>query len=295
MTNPTNAIVTASWSRDFERCAILCESIDRHVTGHACHYLLVDGPDVPLFRQLEGPKRRIITDSDLLPWWFRRIPQFLLRGGKRAWASPLTPPMHGWQVQQLLRIAVAQVISEDGLLYCDSDTVFVRPFDVSAMWQGHSMRLFRDEHAAGTAENDHMIWREHAAVSVGIEPDLAPDHDYVCSFVTWRRQTVLDMCAHMEKLHGRSWVAVVGRSRKFSECMIYGAYADGVLGGAGHHVDNVSWCPMRWFNPAPDDAELKALVDSLTGEQCGIGVQSFIPMDARQFRAMTLGVRRKAA
>ncbi len=291
----TNAIITASYDRDFERCAILCESIDRHVTGHTCHYLLVDGPDVPLFSRLVGPKRRIITDTELMPWWFRRLPQQLLRKRKRAWISPFTSPMHGWQVQQMLRIAVASLIDDDGLFYCDSDTAFVRPFDLSSIWNGASMRLYRNEHGARSADNDHMIWRDHAAVSVGIDPATSPDHDYVCSFVTWRRQTVLDMCAHMETVHGKSWVSVVGRSRKFSECMLYGAYVDGVLAGKDHHVDNVTYCPMRWFNPAPSDAEMAALLSNLTEHQAGIGIQSFIPMDAQRFRDLALGKQQVAA
>ena len=37
------------------------------VSGHAVHYLLVEDRDVPLFRELEGPRRRILPESQLLP------------------------------------------------------------------------------------------------------------------------------------------------------------------------------------------------------------------------------------
>ena len=41
-TTPTAAIVTASYAPDFERCRLLCETIDRHVTGVSHHYILVE-------------------------------------------------------------------------------------------------------------------------------------------------------------------------------------------------------------------------------------------------------------
>ena len=49
----TAAIVTASYAPDFERCRLLCETIDRFVTGAPRHYILVEQRDVALFRQLE--------------------------------------------------------------------------------------------------------------------------------------------------------------------------------------------------------------------------------------------------
>ena len=45
------ALVTASYHKDFERCKLLCETVDRHVSGFTNHYILVEPRDVPLFRQ----------------------------------------------------------------------------------------------------------------------------------------------------------------------------------------------------------------------------------------------------
>jgi hypothetical protein len=42
----SNAIVTASYDRDFERFAILCETIDTRVRGYEHHYVLVEPRDV---------------------------------------------------------------------------------------------------------------------------------------------------------------------------------------------------------------------------------------------------------
>lgn len=283
----TNAIITASYAPDFERCKILCESMDRYASGYECHYILVDVPDVALFKQLEGPKRKIITDSQLLPWWLYRPPKFLSPKGRRVWVSPLTVPLHGWHAQQIMRIAVAFKLTEDALLYCDSDTVFVKPFDVHNIWDGDTLRLWREEKGALVAESDHLHWKAHAGRALSIPKKEQPDHNYVCSFVTWKRQTVIDMCRRMEAKHGRPWVSIIGASRKFSECMLYGAYVDSVLKGQGHKATEVSLCPMCWFDPAPSDEDLITFMKNLSEEQVAIGVQSFIPIDAKKFRDIT--------
>lgn len=291
-----NAIVTASHAPDFERCAILCETIDRHVTGYTTHYLLVDTVDEALFRRLEGPRRRVITEAALLPSWLRRMPAALSPGGRRVWVSPFTLPLHGWHVQQIKRIAIAGLVDDDGLLYCDSDTAFVRPYDLSDMWAGDAMRLYRRDHGAQVARiGDHMRWAAHAGRALGIAQDRRQDHDYVGQFIGWKRRTVLDMCARMQRLHGRHWIAVIGRTRKFSECMLYGAYVDGVLGGAGHAVVDTPSCAIRWFDPAPTDAELGDMIDGLDASQVGVGVQSFVAMEPERFRAAVLGGRAAVA
>lgn len=288
-----NAIITASYAPDFERCRVLCETVDRHASGHECHYILVAAPDHALFSQLEGPKRKVLTDTELLPWWFRRVPEAMpLR--RRLWLSPVTVPLHGWHVQQVMRIAVAHHLDVDGLFYCDSDTAFVRPFDLGDIWHGDDMRLYRLDDGALTARDDHLQWADHAAFAFGLSAEPRNVNDYVGTFLTWKRQTVVDMCDRMERVHGRHWISVVGSTRKFSECMLYGGYVDGVTGGAGHFVDPVSYCAVHWYNPAPDLAEMQALVDGLSGHQVGIGIQSFVPVPLEDFRTAVTGIRRAA-
>lgn len=289
MNSRSNAIVTATWQRDFERCAILCETIDRYATGYDCHYLLIDEIDRPLFRALEGPKRRLISDLELLPWWFRRLPLALSPQRRRVWISAVTRPLHGWHVQQLKRIAVARLVSEDALFFCDSDTAFVRPYDLSRLWKGDDLRLYRLDHGAPAAQSDHMEWIRHAGETLGLAPARLSDHDYVGSFIAWRRQAMVDMCEHIERVHGRSWITVIGRSRRFSECMIYGAYVDGVLEGKGVWHDSQQLCAIHWCDPAPTDAEMALLVEGVGETQAGIGVQSFVPMEPGRFRRFVLG------
>ena len=121
----TFALATPSYRGDLDRCRLLCASIDRFVTGQAVHYLLVEDRDVPLFRDLEGPRRRILPESQLLPHWLKSIPDPLSFGKRRIWtglgaAARGLPPLRGWHTQQLRKFAVAKASSEDVVLFADS-------------------------------------------------------------------------------------------------------------------------------------------------------------------------------
>lgn len=113
------AIVTASYAPDFERCRLLCETLDRHVTGARHHYILVEGRDVNLFRQLERAGRSVIDERDLLPRWLHVVDDPLSLFRRRVWLSFRTKPLRGWHVQQMRRIAIAAHVDEDVLVYVD--------------------------------------------------------------------------------------------------------------------------------------------------------------------------------
>ena len=164
----TAAIVTASYAPDFERCRLLCETIDRFVTGAPRHYILVEQRDVALFRQLETRDRMIISERDLLPHWLRPYDDPLSLFKRRIWLSLKTQPLRGWHVQQLRRIAIAAHVREDALVYVDSDVAFVKPFDCRVFWRDGLVRLFRRDDGIATALSDQEIWSQNAGTALGI-------------------------------------------------------------------------------------------------------------------------------
>lgn len=279
------SIVTASYAPDFERCRLLCETIDQHVSGHTMHYLLVEDRDVELFRQLESSRRTVIGERDLLPSWLRPYwdPSSFFR--RRIWLSTRTKPLRGWHVQQLRRIAIAHASRDENLIYIDSDVAFVRPFDTHAFSQDGRTRLFRRENGlAAAATPDHRPWHANAAALLGIAtPEVSP-HDYITTLVAWRRQSVLDMCAHIENRSGRSWVEAIASERKLSECTIYGRYVDEVTGGADHFHAGVEFCHVHWHGEPMSEAQLRSFVAGMGSQQVAIGLQSFIGTDLPQLR-----------
>ena len=281
------ALVTASYAPDFDRCKLLCETIDRFVTGFTKHYILVEHRDVALFRKLEGPHRVVITENDLLPRWIRPFPDPSNFGRRRIWLSPYTMPLRGWHVQQFRRIAIAAHADEDAFFYIDSDVAFLKPFDCASVWRGGDLRLFRrDGDLLRPGPGEQRIWSEHAGQVLGIVPVNPAGHDYIGTLIAWRRDALLSMCERIERVTGRHWIAAIGRSRRFSECMIYGRYADEVLMSKGHYHDVADFCRVYWLAPAPTDEEFVAFVEAMTPEQVAIGMQSFLGDDTARIRKL---------
>jgi hypothetical protein len=283
----TAAIVTASYAPDFERCRLLCETIDRFVSGMSRHYILVEDRDVELFRALEGPRRVIVSERDLLPGWLRPYGDPFSGFRRRIWLSLRTQPLRGWHVQQLRRIAIAAHVSEPVLVYCDSDVAFLKPFDCASFWRGGKVRLFRrDDVIAPDAESEQRIWSINAGKALGIaEPAWSP-HDYVATLISWRRDTVQAMCRRIETVHSRHWIEVVASVRKFSECMLYGRFADEVERGAGHFHASEEFCRVHWTGEALSDDEFRAFVAGMSPDQVAIGMQSFIGTDLGRIRRL---------
>ncbi|SBW16397.1 hypothetical protein BR10RB9215_C21075 [Brucella sp. 10RB9215] len=246
------AIVTASWDQDFERCKLLCETVDKYTTGFTKHYILVESKDVALFRQLESSRRIIIDERDLLPSWLHAFwdPTHLWR--RRIWLSLKTKPLRGWHVQQLRRIALAGIVEEDAFFYTDSDVVFLRPFDCNRLWQKDRLRLFiRPGEIATSKIPDHEIWAANTDKLLGVTGTENAENDYIGTLIAWRRDSILGMCAHIEQRAGVHWVKALGDMRRFSECILYGRYVDDILKGAGHFHDTGDLCRVYWFSPPP--------------------------------------------
>lgn len=281
------ALVTASYSTDFERCRLLCESVDRFVTGFQTHYLLVAGFDTAQFRKLESRNRVVIDERDLLPSWLHslRDPTSLFR--RHIWLSTRTPPLRGWHVQQLRRIALASKVPEAALLYCDSDVFFLKPFDLSCLWRDGALRFYRQDGGLPIEDGaGHVDWHANAGFTLGLPEKATELHDYISNLVHWRRDTVLAMVQHIENVHGRHWVEAVTARRHFSECILYGRYVDEVLSGDGHFHADVPLALTYWWGPSLDEEGLRRLIGSMRPEQVAVGVQSFTGTDLDMLRRL---------
>lgn len=279
------AFVTASYAPDLERCRLLCETIDAHVSGMDHHYLLVAHHDVALFRQLEGPRRSVVDERDLLPSWLLAVPDPASLFRKRIWLSLRAQPLRGWHVQQLRRIALANAIDERALIYVDSDVAFVRDFDCGDLWRDGKLPLFRrDDALAMVAKPEHLQWSVNAAKALGIDPAGPSSHDYIVTLIAWHRDSVRAMCRRIEADHGRDWVEVLGRQRQFSECTIYGRFIDEIEGLARHYRSQQEFCRIYWDGPKLSKDGVQAFVAGMEPHQVAIGIQSFTGTDISEIR-----------
>lgn len=282
---PDAALLTASYAGDFERCRLLCETVDTYVRGASRHYLLVEHRDVALFRQLETRHRTVVDERDILPSWLRDIPDPASLFRRRIWLSLKAPPLRGWHVQQLRRMAIAEHIAQETLVYVDSDVAFLKPFDCGRFWRDGRLRLFRrDDALLKPGHENQRIWSQNAARVLGIPASNTSSHDYISTLIAWRRSSVLAMLARIAEVSGRQWVETVCSRRKFSECMIYGRFVDDVAGGAGHFPGSQEFCRVHWTGEAMSDAEFEAFIRDMGDEQVAIGMQSFIGTDLGRIR-----------
>ncbi|MBC2887495.1 hypothetical protein H7Q97_19135 [Ochrobactrum sp. CM-21-5] len=279
------ALVTASYDKDFERCRLLCETVDEYVGDFTNHYILVEPKDVALFRQLAGPRRIIVDERDLLPSWLRVYPDPTNFGRRRIWLSLRTKPLRGWHVQQMRRIAIAARVEDDAFLYTDSDTAFMRPFSSHTLWRDGRLRLFlRPDALATPLWPEHPVWSANTAKLLGITDKRNALNDYIGQLIAWRRDTMLGLVKRIEQQTGTHWVSALGRTRRFSECFLYGRYVDDILQGAGHFHDTTDLCRVHWFAPAPTEAEFRTFIAEMEPQQVAIGMQSFVGLSVEEVR-----------
>ncbi|MGI9357019.1 MAG: DUF6492 family protein [Rhizobiaceae bacterium] len=284
------ALITPSYRGDFERCKLLCASVDRFLTSACDHYILVDDDDFSLFASLANAKRHIVNEQDILPGWLHSFRPPFGANARKLWVSLKTWPMRGWHVQQLRRIAIASHVEAEALLYCDSDMLFVREFAPESLWKSSGLRLYRNKFGIDgeLAEQGakHRQWTKQAASLNGLPAPDFPADDYINNLVSWRRDHILAMCSHIEVTTGKDWLSAIASSRTFSECQIYGAYADGVCKGQGHWHTGSSLCRTYWSGEALNESGLKELLTDLESEQVAIGIQSFTGTDPTLLRRL---------
>ncbi len=287
------AIATPSYAGDIERCRLLCASIDRFVSGHAMHYVLVEDGDVALFRSLEGPRRTVLPESALLPPWLKAWPDPFSLGKRRVWTSlgalrRGVPPLRGWHAQQLRKFALPLASREDVVLFADSDMLFLRRFALDSLTTNGAVRLYAKTDGITADMTEHVSWCGMAAALLNLPAPALPSPDYINNLVTWRRDNVLALLNHIETVSGRDWVSAIARQRRFSEYLIYGYFVERVQGlaAAGHVVESFELCKSYWGGDATGIASLRSFEEVLEHGQVAVGVQSFIGQPVAQLKAL---------
>jgi Family of unknown function (DUF6492) len=276
LNNNNWAVITPSYRGDFERCRLLCRSMDAFVTGPWHHYIIVETVDLELFKPLAGPRRTILEMEALLPSSFHHLARIPIINNRSLWFSWGTRFMAGWHVQQLIKMEMSFQLQEQGLLYCDSDVFFVKPFDISNLCKDKRYRYFS---TADRYEEKIIPNPKYTTVSarlLGIKENPFPSPTYVDNLVTWHSPTVRDMCKHIAQVTGRDWRVSLGREIFLSEYSLYGLYIDHVLKDRSHlKLEHHRLCKTVWHRGAMDDAALETFCSELESSIVALGVQSF--------------------
>ena len=290
MSSSEIAIVTPSFSRDFELCRALNASILQFVPAPIKHYIFVDRCDLALFRSLESSRTVIAAIEDILPRGYFKVPY-----SKKWWLSvPAQYPAKGWLVQQLAKLSAVHELKERVVINMDSDVRFIRPVNLSLFARGDQTRLYRKPGGI-VAGMEHVKWHHNVCRLLGVEPDVLPMDDYVGNVISWNRHVALEACARVEAVTSLPWHVAFTRGRLVSEYLLYGLFVEKIAGArpSGIWIDERSWCHTYW-GPEPLAAEdVDAFVTAMQEDDFAFSIAGYTHTDERVVQAaLRLAVER---
>ena len=214
------AIVTPTYLPDLQRCRLLAESLDRYAPD-VPHYLIVDRRDYSAFRDLQRGRRRLIESESLVGKWMWRMP-----GRNGFWLSIKAPPVRGWIIQQILKLACCDIVPERTLVFCDSDTAFLRSFTRENLLIDGKVGLLDVDFCDELTRR----WTQTARRLLGLPGVEGGFRNHVGNMICWNRETVKAMRSRIEMSTGLSWKIALARTLHFSEYILYGVFVREGLG-----------------------------------------------------------------
>jgi hypothetical protein len=274
-------VVTPTYAPDLDLFSDLHESVLRWFPADVRHLAVVNDSDVALFRRFEGPRCLVIGVGDVLPRSVRALPVGKLWVNLR---RPV-PPLRGWIVQQLVKLAVAEQTQERVIVLADSDLVFIRPIGLNTFAPGGRVRLYRKDDGVDDSLSRHLRWHAVARDLLGLLPAPAPPlPDYVSSLNIWDREVVRRTLRRIEEVTGRRWLDAVGKELHFSEWTLYGLFADEFEHAKDVSVSSDSLCHSYWDTVPLTAERAAALLASVGSHDVAymIGAKSNTPLSVRR-------------
>jgi hypothetical protein len=223
------AVLTPCFRGDAELFADLHQSVLDNTGPKMVHYVVVPPSDEHLFRHYDGPRCRVWTHRDLVPRHFLSVPNLsgLTLNLRRPW-----PPVRGWVVQQLMKIAGTARIDARAVLIVDSDAVLMREPALDELVHDGRVGHFREDNAITADMERHVLWHNVARRLLGLPGTVsAPLPDYVSPICVWDPAVVRAMMTRIAVTTRRPWLDAVAAELHVSEFVIYGVFVDEVVGG----------------------------------------------------------------
>ena len=269
-------VVTPSHKPDFISFGHLHASVLRNTDAAIRHIVVVPEADVPLFSSLGSGRlvvrgyRTALPQGLMSTTWLARLP--MLPRGYRIGAVNVRhpwPPLRGWILQQILKIAVVSELDVDVALLIDSDNIVVRPLLETHFRRGAAVRLFRRPEGIHAAMPRHLAWKRTAHELLHPQAEDPESPDYITPLGSWSPELLRQCVARIEDTTGQRWYDVVGRHLEFSEYILYGTYvstlADPTLTFASNHtMCHEYWGPGPLTRSAAEDFVARLSSDALT-------------------------------
>jgi hypothetical protein len=247
-------VLTPSYAPDLPLCAALNASVLRHSPDSVGHLIVVPRRDRPLFDRLAGPRTTIRSVGEFVPRWMPAVP------GANAWLNLRRPfpPVRGWIMQQIVKLAAAAESSADVVLLADSDVEFIRPFTPGMFVRTGVVRFFREPGSVDDRLPRHVIWHRNARTLLGLAAAAPPFDDYIASMIACDPRLVRRMLQRVTTVTGRPWAEAIATQLHFSEWILYGVFVDEILPAeSSSFASDDSRCHSYW-DETPLDAHQAA-------------------------------------
>jgi len=195
------------------------------------------------------------------------------------------PPVRGWVMQQIIKLQMAAKVDADLLLLADSDVVLVRPVTGETFRADGRTRFYRRDNEVGTDLPRHVIWNDVACTLLGVPPEPPPLPDYISPFNVWDRHIAAALQGWIQQTTGKHWLDAVGAQLHFSEFVLYGVFADKVLGGQVNVTEtNSMFCHNYWKRTPLDLAAGERFVREMPEQDVAIMIsaKSGTPLEVRR-------------
>jgi hypothetical protein len=237
------AVITPSIAPDFELCVALNRSVLEHSPETVEHHIIVPRPDLALFNRLAGRRTHIRCEAEFLPRTFVRVPfKNLTINVTRPF-----PPVRGWILQQVVKLAAAAASEAHVVVLVDSDIEFLRPFTAETFARDGVVRFYRKPGEIDRRLPRHMQWHRAARTLLGLPQTKPPYTDYVSSLLAWDPAIVRRLLAHVTATTSSPWTTAIAAQLHFSEWTLYGVFVDDVLGApANAFASDDTLCLSYW-------------------------------------------------
>lgn len=273
-------VVTPSHAPDLPSFRRLHASVLRWSDPGTRHIVAVPELDVPLFRELGADRLEVVGYRGLLPREFIETTRLArLRGLPRGYRVGAVntrrpwPPIRGWMLQQVVKLALVSRLEDDVALLIDSDVLVIAPLDERVFRRDDAVRLYRLPHGVDESMVRHARWLAESARLLGMGAPESDSPDYIAPFNSWSPPVVRAALDRVSEVTGMPWSRAVGGSLDFSEFMLIGAFATTDDDGATFASDR-SLCHSHW-DPRPLDlAAARAFAETLAPDDLAIHIQS---------------------
>jgi hypothetical protein len=275
------AVVTPTYAPDFELFRDLHRSVLAFTDPSVVHYAVTPSRDLARFAELAGPRLVVWPEADVLPRHLVAVP------GTNAWINLRRPfpPIRGWVLQQIIKLAVTARMAADVVLLVDSDVLLVRPVDASTLVADGRARFYRRPRAVDGELPRHLGWHGTSRRLLGLPVRPPPLPDYVTSFNIWDPRIVRQLQLHVARSTGGHWADPLAAQLHFSEWTLYGVFVDDVLGEpANGNASDATLCHSYW-DPTPlDEPAADAFVSRLPDGDLAIMIsaKSRTPLHVRR-------------